>query len=145
MYPKLSFLNQKFKHHNIFAYPNSQGHLSEDLVEIQKSDAIILDHCVSQLPRTTNKTIKKESPCASSAIFSFLLYLQRNLLYARYCKKKQKSCPWNQAISEMYLNFLFIEHSRLRQFLIKFQVPETKPTRVDQYASRITKMYCMKS
>ena len=34
-------------------------HSSEDLVEIQKDDAIILDHCVSQLPEANISTLAK--------------------------------------------------------------------------------------
>ena len=34
-------------------------HSSEDLVEIQKHDAIILDHCVSQLPEANFSTRAK--------------------------------------------------------------------------------------
>ena len=34
-------------------------HSSEDLVEIQKDDAIILDHCVSQLPEANFSTLAK--------------------------------------------------------------------------------------
>ena len=34
-------------------------HSSEDLVEIQKHDAIILDHCVSQLPEANFSTLAK--------------------------------------------------------------------------------------
>ena len=34
-------------------------HSSEDLVEIQKDDAIILDHCVSQLPEANFSILTK--------------------------------------------------------------------------------------
>ena len=34
-------------------------HSSEDLVEIQKHDAIILDHCVSQLPEANFSILAK--------------------------------------------------------------------------------------
>ena len=40
---------------------------------------------------------------------------------------------------------LRIYHSRLRQFLINFRYQKQNLPRVYQYASRIPKMYCMKS
>ena len=48
-------------------------------------------------------------------------------------------------LHEIICNHFRSHHSRLRPFLIKFQAPDTKTIRIDQYASRIPKMHCMKS